>query len=449
MSLRARAITYLAAVHLLFGVLAVYLFLDNPFWLLAIEAIFLVSLAVGIRLIRELYRQLALSTEGLRLIRDEEFTSRLLPVGQPEVDRLIEIYNRMIDHLREERVRVAEQHQFLSRVLHVSPSGIVILNFDGKVSSLNPAAERLLDRPATAVMGRRLDSLGTPLGDALAALPPGEARLVGLLGARRVKCHHGTFVDRGFTRSFLLIEELTEELRQFERAAYEKLIRVMSHEVNNTVAASNSLLHSSLAYAAELQPGSRHDFEHAIGIVIERTEQLGSFMRRFADVFRLPAPLKQPCDLVPILSDIVRLLAAHPGAGRVAWRWHLAQPSLVVPIDRGQMEQALLNVLKNALDALAGEGTIVIGLTAESGPAVLTIEDSGPGFTAEAQSNLFTPFFSTKPHGQGIGLTLVQEILAGHGFGYSLERTAHGTTRFTIVLGAPDGVPSRRPVTAL
>ena len=93
--------------------------------------------------------------------------------------------------------------------------------------------------------------------------------MVGLLGARRVKCHHGTFVDRGFPRSFLLIEELTEELRQFERAAYEKLIRVMSHEVNNTVTASNSLLHSSLTYAGELEAANRHDFEQAIGVVIE------------------------------------------------------------------------------------------------------------------------------------------------------------------------------------
>ena len=434
MSLRARAIAYLVVLHVIFGALAVYLVRDSRYWLLAIEAIFLVSLVAGLRLAREMYRQLALTTEGLRMIRDEEFTSRFLPVGQPEVDRLIEIYNRMIDHLRDERVRAAEQHQFLSQVLHVSPSGVVILDFDGRVSSLNPAAERLLDRPAASVVGRRLDALGAPLGDALASLPPGEAKLVGLLGARRVKCHHGTFLDRGFSRSFLLIEELTEELRQFERAAYEKLIRVMSHEVNNTLAASNSLLHSSLTYAGELEPGSRQDFEQAIGIVIERTEQLGSFMRRFADVFRLPPPLKRPCDLVPILTDTVRLLVAHPGAGGVTWHWRLEQPSLVVAIDRGQIEQALLNVLKNAIDALDGDGTIVIGLAAAPRP-VLTIEDSGPGFTAEAQANLFTPFFSTKPHGQGIGLTLVQEILAGHGFGYSLERTAQQTTRFTIVFG--------------
>ena len=139
-----------------------------------------------------------------------------------------------------------------------------------------------------------------------------------------MKCHHGTFLDRGFPRSFLLVEELTEELRQFERAAYEKLIRVMSHEVNNTVAASNSLLHSSLTYAGELDPANRHDFEQAIGIVIERTEQLSSFMRRFADVFRLPPPLLQP--VRPGCRPRGHRAAARaPGRTPpgIVWRWEL------------------------------------------------------------------------------------------------------------------------------
>ena len=100
------------------------------------------------------------------------------------------------------------------------------------------------------------------------------------------------------------------------------------------------------------------------------------------------------------------------------------------------MEQALLNILKNAIEAIDGEGTITVRLTTESGRTTLRIDDTGPGMSAEAQSNLFTPFFSTKPHGQGIGLTLVQEILAGHGFDYALERTREGTTRFTIVVDA-------------
>jgi nitrogen fixation/metabolism regulation signal transduction histidine kinase len=438
-SLRSRAIAYLVVLHLIFAGLGVYLFLDTPFWLLAVEAVFAVSLGVGMWLARDMYRQLGLAAEGLRLIRDEEFTSRFLPVGQPEIDELIGVYNRMVDHLRDERVRVAEQHQFLSQVLQVSPSGVVILNFDQQVSSLNPAAERLLDRPAATVVGRRLDALGSPLADALASLAPGEARVVGLLGARRVKCHHGTFVDRGFLRSFVLIEELTEELRQFERAAYEKLIRVMSHEVNNTVAASNSLLHSSLTYSHQLDAANRDDFEQAITIVIERTEQLSRFMRSFADVFRLPPPMVGPCDLVAVLEDLVRLLCARPDTAGIRWRWEIDQRSIPVLVDRGQIEQALLNILKNAIEAIDGEGTITLRLTSTAGRTTLTIEDTGSGISSEAQSNLFTPFFSTKPHGQGIGLTLVQEILAGHGFEYGLERTERDTTRFTIVLGVEAG----------
>ena len=98
------------------------------------------------------------------------------------------------------------------------------------------------------------------------------------------------------------------------------------------------------------------------------------------------------------------------------------------------MEQALLNILKNAIEAIDGDGTVTIGVTAAGGRTTLTIDDTGPGISAEAQANLFTPFFSTKPHGQGIGLTLVQEILTGHGFDYGIERTPAGTTRFTIVL---------------
>ncbi|MEN3339392.1 MAG: hypothetical protein V7647_3068 [Acidobacteriota bacterium] len=436
MSVRGRAIAYLLALHGIFAAFGVYLFLHNPFWLLGVEAVFVLSLVVGWRLSGEMYRQLGLAGEGLRLIRDEEFTSRFVPVGQPEIDELIGVYNRMVDHLRMERVRIAEQHQFLTQLLEVSPSGVVILNFDRCVASLNPAAERLLERPAAMVVGRPLDAIDSPLGDALASLAPGTARLVGLLGARRVKCHHGTFLDRGFPRSFLLVEELTEELRHFERAAYEKLIRVMSHEVNNTVTASNSLLQSSLTYAGELQPANRHDFEQAIGIVIERTEQLSSFMRRFADVFRLPRPSRQRCDIVPMLDGIVRLFSATPAGTRIRWRWELDRPSVLVDIDRGQMEQALVNVFKNAVEAIEGEGTITVRVASSGGPTTLSVEDSGRGMTAEAQSNLFTPFFSTKPHGEGIGLTLVQEILAGHGFHYALERTDRNTTRFTIVFGS-------------
>jgi two-component system, NtrC family, nitrogen regulation sensor histidine kinase NtrY len=430
---RARVVTYLVCLHLIFAAGGVALFLRDPLWLFAVEALFAVSLATGIILVRGILRNLAFARAGGQLMRDNDFTSRLLPVGEPEIDELVTVYNRMVDSLREERIRLQEQHHFLGHILRVSPSGIVILDFDRRIATVNPAGTRLLGLADAALTGRRLDELGSALAQALAALPRHRTEVVSASASRRVRCHHGTFIDRGFARSFLLIEELTEELRHAERGAYEKLVRVMAHEVNNSVTASNSLLHSSLTYGTELSSASRPDFEQAIGIVIERTNQLNLFMRSFADVFRLPPPVKAPERVLPMLDSNVRLLSARADGAGVSWHWDVDDRDLVVPLDRGQMEQAFLNVLQNAVDATGGQGTITIRLRTPDGarPAAM-IEDSGPGIADEAQANLFTPFFSTKPHGQGIGLTLVQEILSGHGFDYALERLPGGPTRFTI-----------------
>jgi PAS domain S-box-containing protein len=430
---RTRFVLYLAVVHLLMAAGGALLFLDDPLWLLATEVALVASLATGITLTRQMFRNVDFARSGVQLIRDRDFTSRLRTIGEPDIDALVAVYNRMVDSLRDERTRLQEQHHFLAHILHVSPSGIVILDFDRRVATVNPAAERLLGLPSGQVRGQRLDEIAAPLAAALTTLTPNTADVVALSASRRVRCHHGTFIDRGFPRTFFLIEELTEELRHAERGAYEKLIRVMAHEVNNSVTASNSLLTSALTYSRELRAASRPDFEHALGVVIERTEQLNRFMRSFADVFRLPAPVKKPEALLPLLERNVRLLSARPDAARVTWQWDVEGGDLVVALDRSQMEQALLNVLQNAVDATAGEGTIAIRLRARNGcRPIVTIEDSGPGIDAEAQANLFTPFFSTKPHGQGIGLTLVGEVLTGHGFDYSLEHPPGQPTRFTI-----------------
>jgi nitrogen fixation/metabolism regulation signal transduction histidine kinase len=432
---RGRFILYLAVVHALLAAAGVLLFLKDPLWLFAAEAVFIGSLAAGVALTRLMWRHVDIARSGVQLIGDRDFTSRLRPVGQPEIDDLIAVYNRMVDSLRDERARLQEQHHFLAHILRVSPSGIVILDFDRRIDTVNPAAQRLCGLSVADLPGRRLEELPRPIVDALLALPPNGTEVLSLGASRRVRCHHGTFIDRGFPRSFFLIEELTEELRQAERGAYEKLVRVMAHEVNNSVTASNSLLTSALTYSHELSADSRPDFERALGVVIERTEQLNRFMRSFADVFRLPAPVKMPVSIVSLLESNVKLLSARPEACHVTWQWDVDNRGLMVAMDRGQMEQAFLNVLQNAVDAAGARGTIVIRLHSRNGgrPRV-TIEDSGPGIAPEAQVNLFTPFFSTKPNGQGIGLTLVGEILTGHGFDYSLERPPGEPTRFTVVL---------------
>jgi PAS domain-containing protein len=230
-SLSARFLAYLVLLHALFAGVAFLLLRESRVWLLAVEAVFAVSLLLGLTLLRGLRRGLQPLEEASRLLAESDFTTRFREVGQPEVDRLVAVYNRMADELREERTRNQEHQGLLARILAVAPSGVVILDFEGKVAFANPAAGRLLGRPEGTLGGLRLDEVGTPLAEALVALPPGEAAIVPLAGARRVRCHRGSFLDRGFTRAFLLLEELTEELRQSEKAAYEKLVRLMSHEV--------------------------------------------------------------------------------------------------------------------------------------------------------------------------------------------------------------------------
>lgn len=433
MSLRRGFVLYLLFVHVLFAALAVPLFRGQRVWLLALEVALVVSLATGLALVRSLFGTLEVLREGAQLLAESDFTTRFRETGRPEMDDLIRVYNRMADHLREERVRTQEQHYFLSQILDVSPSGIVILDYDGKVKFANPAAEQLLGRTGPELKGRGLAEVAGALGDGLETLRPGESRVVPARGGRRVRLRHGTFLDRGFARSFLLLEELTEELRRFEKAAYEKLIRMMSHEVNNSVGAVSSLLNSSLGLGRGLPGEPRPDLESALRVAIARTEQLGAFMRGFAEVVRVPPPRLAPCDVQGLLEGITRLLGPDAERRRVRWQWDAPVPLPAVALDRIQMEQVFVNVLKNALEAIGEDGTVTIRLGQRGPRPFVTVEDSGPGLPPEARANLFTPFFTTKENGQGLGLTLVREILDQHRFDYALEAPPGGPTQFTVV----------------
>ncbi len=433
MSLRLKFIVYLILVHLLFAGVAVYLLSQHRIWLLAVEAVFIVSLLTGLRLIRGLFGTIELINTGAQFIQDSEFTSRFREVGQPEVDRLISVYNRMADHLRNERARMQEQNFFLDKVLTASPSGIITLDFDGRITMINPAAERIFQAAGSSLIGKKLEETGTPFAQALLALKPGEAQIVPLLGRRRVKCQRSQFLDRGFTRDFILMEEMTEELRQAEKTAYEKVIRMMSHEVNNSVGSANSLLHSCLLYSDQLREDDRADFENALKIVIARTDQLNHFMRNFADVFRLPQPNLQSCDIQKLLEDVALLFKSECARRRIELNLDAQTKLDPILLDRGQMEQVFINIVKNAIEAIGEEGVLTISSGRQNRKEFVCFEDTGCGLSPAVRANLFTPFFSTKEKGQGIGLTLVQEILDQHGFEFSLESQPGQPTQFTIL----------------
>lgn len=437
MTLRRRWLVYLLVLHLVFAALALLFLGDHRLVLLGVEVLFVVSLVVALRLLRRIFEPLDMLRSGVAQLRDNDFTTRFRTSGQADLDGLVGIYNQMADRLREERTRQQEQNAFLERVLAASPAGIIVLDFDARIASANPAARRMLGIAATngdgeAWIGQTLDEQGGEFARALAAVPEGEARVLGLHGSRRIKCQRAHFMDRGFPRSFLVLEELTDEVRRAEKSAYDKLIRMMSHEVNNTTAAVASLLSACLAYRDQIVTADRADFTTALEVAIGRTRSLSGFMNDFADVVRLPAPRPRPAAIVPVLDTVVGVLREEAQRRHIEWARHYAPDVPLVDFDPVQIEQVLLNVLQNALEAIGADGTVTLTVAVHDSQVVLRVRDDGSGIATASRDQLFTSFHTTKENGQGIGLTLAREILVAHGFEFSLDNAPGGGAEFVI-----------------
>ncbi|MCJ7503320.1 MAG: ATP-binding protein, partial [Acidobacteriia bacterium] len=182
----------------------------------------------------------------------------------------------------------------------------------------------------------------------------------------------------------------------------------------------------------QLREADRPDFETALTVARSRLNHLDSFTRSFVDVIRLPQPELRACDLRELLEDIAFLMKPECERRRIRWAWEVREALEPVAMDKNQMEQVFVNVLKNAVEAIGENGTITIRLGKKAGRGYVTVEDTGCGISAEVRANLFTPFFSTKKNGQGLGLTVVQEILTRHHFDFSLEALPGQPTQFSI-----------------
>jgi nitrogen fixation/metabolism regulation signal transduction histidine kinase len=430
-SLRTRILVYLVLLHVVLASISVVVLLEEPVLLLVFEGLFVVSLVVGYLLVRAFFVPLELIRTGAELMRERDFTTHFREVGQSEMDELIRIYNEMAERLRQERVQLEERNLFIDQVVRASPTGVVVLEHDGSVADLNHSAARLLEAGGDELCGRKLDEVPSPLGTVLSGLEPEQSRVVSVRG-RRLRCLRATFFDRGAPRSFYLVDELTAELRAIERAAYGKVIRMMSHEVRNSVGAVRSLLESCGTYGRQLSSEDRGDFEQALDVAASRLQHLNAFMDAIASVVRVPAPEKRPCDVLGLLGDLELLLRPELERRRIRLRWEAAEPLTDVALDKNQFEQVLVNVLRNAMEAIGEGGEIVLASGRDGGRRWLAIRDSGPGIDDELQAGLATPFFSTKRDGQGVGLTLSREILTRHGFHFALDNRETGGAEFRI-----------------
>jgi nitrogen fixation/metabolism regulation signal transduction histidine kinase len=413
-------------------VLSYFIFRDNKLLFIASEFLILVSILISWHLYNELIRPLQTLLSGVDAIKDKDFNVKFVNTGKYEMDQLINVYNQMMDHLREERTRQEQQHFFLEKVIQTSPTGIIILDYDDKVQQLNPKACGLLNTDEKQVLGKSVDKIEIPVMQEIRQLKSGEAKTISLNGIHTYKLQKSHFIDRGFSRSFVMIEELTAEILAAEKKAYGKVIRMMAHEVNNTIGPVNSILESTLKKANLWQEEKNQILQQALQVAVDRNQNLNIFMRNFADVVRLPEPVKRKIDLHKLIKSVTTLMELKAGEKDIEFQYDLASEPVTIIGDEQQLEQALINIVKNAIEAIDGKGTI--SFTTTDHPKTLIITDTGKGIAKEHSEHLFSPFFSTKKDGQGVGLTLVKEILLNHQFEFSLKTNRTGQTNFSIEL---------------
>ncbi|RFM28517.1 sensor histidine kinase [Deminuibacter soli] len=430
MKLRTKYILFIALLHLTALVLSYYVFRENKLLFIAAEAVIILSVILSWQLFRQLLQPLKLLTDGAEAMKDKDFTVKFLPVGSYEMDRLILVYNQMMDALRTERTRQEQQHLFLEKLIYTSPTGIIILDFDNNIQQVNPKALQLLDVKAEDLRAQSIHTLTHPVFKQMQQLASGQSATFTINGTATYKLQKSHFIDRGFPRHFVMIEELTAEILAAEKKAYGKVIRMMAHEVNNSIGPVNSILQSALSVQTIWQNSRHQPLQHALQVAIDRNHNLNAFMRNFADLVRLPAPAAKSTDFHALLQSITRLMEKKAGEKAIRFTYRMDEEPFFIVCDAQQMEQVLINIIQNAIDAIETNGEIGFLLNRTS--RVLQITDTGKGISEAASAQLFSPFFSTKPDGQGIGLTLIKEILHNHGFEFSLKNIREGLTAFTI-----------------
>ncbi len=453
MSLKRRLLAYLFIVHGIFLGLAFSFYLSQPLLIVFLELGLACSLALGIHLVNKVLQPLDFAQQFHDLLQDENYASRIKPDSNKEINELVMLFNRMLEALYKERLELGEQRGFLDRLLEATPTAVIVFDFDDKISLMNASAQGLLgsrDLAGWSLLQLMLDSdISSNSGllqqlQQLQNLLPGESTVYGDTEGRRYRCQRNQFTDRGFKRDFLLIDEITAELASSEKATYEKLIRVLAHEVNNTVAATGSVLESLLFYSGQLQVEDAHDFITAITAVRKRNGNLGEFIERFTRVVKMPEPELKPHDLAAMLDGIVYLYRQQCSELGISFNWVAREELPLQMLDGHLMEQALLNIVKNAIEAVessirqgrheSGYVNLELRRDPNTQSILLSIRDSANLLSDVPHGQLFTPFFTTKKGGQGIGLMFVREVLNRHGYSHKLMANGQGETSFDIFI---------------
>lgn len=404
----------------------------QPVVFFGVEAVVLISLVFMSLAFRRITRPMRQISESINRLDESDFSARLQLTGDVLTDRLVLFYNRMMEQLRSERAHIRSQHHFLDLLVKATPLGIVILDFDHRISEANPAACKFLGLTDQEIAGMIPSDIEGPLAHTMATLIPGRAETVRVDGIRQFSLLKMMFTDRGFQHPFIMIEELTDEINRAEKESYTRIIRMMSHEVNNTVGAINSIMGSVNDYLSEQFPGAG-SYRDALDVAISRNENMNRFMANFAGLVKIPQPVFSPCDLNELMKKLVFVADSWSTPRKIKIETQFTNPLPLIEADVTLLEQAFINALKNAVEASEDEGFVSIKTYAD--PVRMVISNTGQIITPEIQQKLFTPFYSTKPSGQGIGLMLIREILTRHNLGFSLQ-TVDGITEFRVIFNS-------------
>jgi PAS domain S-box-containing protein len=401
-------------------------------WTVA-AALVLVWLAFAFAVRGRVTRPLQTISNMLAALREHDFSTRAHGADtRSALGLALWEVNALTDTLRRQRLDTIEATALLRHVMDVIDVAVFAFDEAGHLQLVNQAGERLLGEPAERLRGRAADELG--LADALTGETPRlvELRLPGRTGRWEVR--RGAIRQEGRPHHLVVLSDLTRSLREEEREAWLRLVRVLSHEINNSLAPIQSIA-GSLRGSLE-RPGGAvpADLREGLAVIEGRAQSLGRFMTTYARLTRLPRPTLGRVDL----AGIVRRAAALETRLRVRVD---DGPPVALEADADQLEQLFINLVRNAADAaLETGGDVRVSWDIERGRVEVRVEDDGPGLADTG--NLFVPFFTTKPEGSGIGLVVSRQIAEAHGGSVSLANRvgARGAVaRVRLPLGARAG----------